>query len=581
MSCARFLYLLIAVAVSCGTVAAQTCPGDATRTGVFTGQGITPPGLKCEGSGAQGRTCSGFLPSAVDGTLLEVTVSVPPGAGPHPLVVVLHGWGGGTDSLGYLAGPLLADGHAVLRYAARGFGNSWGQVNLADIDVELADLRSMIGQVVDQGPLHIDGTAVGVVGVSYGGGQAWLAWLRPSFSTPRGRPVQIRTVVPIVPWTDLLYSLNPNGRPTNSIEPPGAPKLSYLNALYAGGLRFSQERPYPNYPEYLTAWHAWINAMEPNRVDPIYQQIERGLTACRSVWWQQALWPVDGRPAVPVFQLQGFTDDLFPLPEAKRMLDALKARDPLYPIASYFGDIGHPRARNKPKERDFVVGLVQKWFAFYLRGEGLQPEHGVQAAITRPGTDFDPERDLVSVPGYEALSNSQVSKEFAAAARLVNPPGDPAGGFAWDPLVMTAAQELEPLPPAPASPAVPGSRAVYTVAVNELAGGGEPLLIAGQPSVSLRAQITSGVRVQLDVRLFDVATGGERNLITRGTLTLEGFPGSADVVIPTYGNLWEAPSGHALELEITNVDSPYLAPSRVPSATVISQVRLTIPRLLR
>jgi hypothetical protein len=30
-------------------------------------------------------------------------------------------------------------------------------------------------------------------------------------------------------------------------------------------------------------------------------------------------------------------------------------------------------------------------------------------------------------------------------------------------------------------------------------------------------------------------------------------------------------------LEITNLDSPYLAPSRLPSVTQISQVRLTLP----
>jgi hypothetical protein len=48
-------------------------------------------------------------------------------------------------------------------------------------------------------------------------------------------------------------------------------------------------------------------------------------------------------------------------------------------------------------------------------------------------------------------------------------------------------------------------------------------------------------------------------------------------VIPTYGNLWEAAPDHVLRLEVTNLDSPYLAPSRVPSVTEISEVRLEIP----
>src|SRR5438067_10947448 len=138
---------------------------DTYRTGVFTGQGTIKPGLKCDGSTAHGRTCTGFLASAADGTLLDVTVTVPPGSGPHPLVALLHGWGGSKGSFGYLADLLLADGHAVLRYSARGFGESWGQVNLADINVELADLRSMIAQVVDEGRLHLNPDAVGIVGL--------------------------------------------------------------------------------------------------------------------------------------------------------------------------------------------------------------------------------------------------------------------------------------------------------------------------------------------------------------------------------------------------------------------------------
>lgn len=53
--------------------------------------------------------------------------------------------------------------------------------------------------------------------------------------------------------------------------------------------------------------------------------------------------------------------------------------------------------------------------------------------------------------------------------------------------------------------------------------------------------------------------------------------GEVDVVIPTYGNLWRAEAGHTLRLEITNVDSPYITPSRVPSATAVTDVRLDVP----
>ena len=95
--------------------------------------------------------------------------------------------------------------------------------------------------------------------------------------------------------------------------------------------------------------------MEPNVLDPVYRQILDGTAGYRSIWWQQDFWRSAAANRVAVFQIQGFTDDLFPLTEAKRMHVALKAIDPLYPIASYFGDIGHPRASNKTGERDYVV----------------------------------------------------------------------------------------------------------------------------------------------------------------------------------------------------------------------------------
>ena len=110
------------------------------------------------------------------------------------------------------------------------------------------------------------------------------------------------------------------------------------------------------------------------------------------------------------------------------------------------------------------------------------------------------------------------------------------------------------------------------VGVAELSGG-SPLLIAGRPAVFLRA-VTDAPRVQLNVRLLDIAPDGTRQLVTRGTDMLDA---TADITIPTYGSVWQAAAEHVLQLEITNVDSPYLTPGRVASVTQISDVRLELP----
>lgn len=555
---------------------------DTYRVGLFTGAGTTQPGLSCDKTADDVRTCSGYLASAVDGALLEVAVEIPLKIDkPVPLVALIHGYAGSKGGSGDIARELVADGYAVLRYSTRGFGLSWGQVNLVDVHAEVADLRSMVAQVVDEPRLHLDPDRIAVTGASYGGGHSWLAALVPQFTTPRGNVVRIRTVVPIATWSDLHYSLLPNGHEHNSLsQPPGGVKLSFINGLYFGGIRERPERPYPNYPDYFVAWHAWLNAQEPTSVDPVFRSIADGLAGYRSAWWQQSFWDaVRAGARIPIFVAQGFTDDLFPVVEANRMIQALRSIDPAYPVAAYFGDIGHPRASNKTGEIDFVLGLIRGWLAFHVKGEGTQPPHVVYAARTRPRAEPFDATDVVIAPSLGTLATSTIAKQFEETAVLVNPMADPASGFFWDPLIMEGARELQPLPEPPESPHVPGSLATFDVPVAQLTGG--PLVVAGIPTVTLHAS-TLAPRVQLNVRVFDVDENGGKQLITRGTYSLVGASptspiGEVDVVIPTYGNFWSVPAGHTLRLEITNVDSPYITPSRVPSTTHISGVVLDIP----
>ena len=546
----------------------------------WTGEGITPTGLDCRFSTATVRDCRGFLASDVDGARLDVTLQRPQGVGPFPLVALIHGYAGSKTSSGDIAARLVAEGYAVLRYSTRGFGQSWGQVNMTDVHAELADLRSMIGQVAEDPAHAINADAVAVTGASYGGGHSWLATLAPTFTTASGTAVRIRTVVPIAPWTDLLYSLIPNGRERRSVDRPGGLKLSYVNGLYGSGIRRNDDRPYPNYPDYFVAWHAWINAMEPTDADPVYRSIVDGLAGYRSIWWQQRFWQSASTARIPIFQVQGLTDDLFPLPEAKRMLLALRTVDPTYPIATYLGDIGHPRASNKTAEVEHVMELLRQWLAFYLKGEGTEPPHVIYAAVTRPRSEPFVPANIITVARYDELSTAALEKRFNQASVLVNPASDPMAGFMWDPFVMEAARELEPLPEPPEAPLASGSLAVHEVNVAEL-GRGSDILIAGQPLVAVRAQ-SDAPRVQLNVRLFEVKGDGTKHLITRGTYTLDRgglpvLPTEAEVTIPTYGNVWRADRSSRLRLEISNVDSPYITPSRIPSVTNISRVRLELP----
>jgi pimeloyl-ACP methyl ester carboxylesterase len=574
---------------------------DSTSTGVFTGAETTQAGLQCSAP-SPFKKCSGFLASD-DGTLLDVTVTVPPGEGPHPLVVYVHGYGGSKTSSSSYDDAFASRGLTVLRHSTRGFGQSWGQVNLSDVDVEVADMRSLIGQVVDDARLNTDANAVAIAGASYGGGHSWLAAVKPAFTSPGGKEVRIRTVVPIASWSDLLASLRPNGQPQDSVEPPGFYKLSFLEALFLGGIRRSPSRPYPNYPSFLWLWNGYALATEPNNLPPVGSRLVDGIAGYRSIWWQRKFWEAveankGTEEQLPILIVQGFTDDLFPLTEALRMHQALRTIDEGYPIAAYFGDIGHPRAANKPLEVEYVLERVFEWLDFYLLHKGTpattcgaaapQLRCDVLAAITRPGGTFNPATDVIQVNDYADLATAEATAELPGEAMLTFNPANVAGLFV-DPFVFAGCDALTPNPactaPIPAS--VPGDVAVYPVSASELSEAAGlapgPFLIAGQPLVTLSAA-SAAPRVQLNARLYHVKPepDGSRQLVTRGTVTLDsGAPltpiGSAAVRLTTYGNLWEVDPEDVLQLELTNVDSPYLAPSRVPSVTVIRDVKLMVP----
>jgi hypothetical protein len=188
--------------------------------------------------------------------------------------------------------------------------------------------------------------------------------------------------------------------------------------------------------------------------------------------------------------------------------------------------------------------------------------------------------DVLVVDRWDQLSTSTATKVWNdLPVNLVNPVTFAQSGITWDPFVMEGAEQLKPYTETTIPSArVSSSYAKYKAKAKQLSGGGD-LTIAGQPTVTLDAFVT-GHRVQLNVRLIDEA-GPTDYLITRGTFTLESATGvdigQRTIVIPTYGNYWRVAANDNVRLEISNVDSPYLTPSREPSTTTIKSVRLDVP----
>jgi hypothetical protein len=228
----------------------------------------------------------------------------------------------------------------------------------------------------------------------------------------------------------------------------------------------------------------------------------------------------------------------------------------------------------------YALSLIRQWLAYQLKGTGTTLPYEVYFAVTRPRDEgFNPD-NVFGLASYAELTNRSVEATFTDVQAIANPVGDPYSGFVWDPLVMEGARELKPytLPELP-QPVGNRAAAVYETPASQL-NGGAPVIVAGQPTVTIQA-LVAGVRVQYNVRLFDVAPGGAKSLITRGTYTYESgssLPAeNVTLTIPTYGNLWRIPADHTVRLEITNLDSPYISPSKLVSETTITGVTLTIP----
>src|SRR3954464_2058976 len=174
-------------------------------------------------------------------------------AAPAPAVLTTNGFGGSKDDQRAMATALAGRGYVVLSYSGLGFGGSGCRIELDDPDWDGkagSQLVSFLGgtkaatdgTTVDDVLLDAPGDPrVGMIGGSYGGQiQYALA----------GQDPRVDTIVPIITWNDLAYSLTPNATDVTSgvtSATPGVAKYQWA-ALFttigvADGLQGAQQDP--------------------------------------------------------------------------------------------------------------------------------------------------------------------------------------------------------------------------------------------------------------------------------------------------------------------------------------------------
>ena len=591
--------------------------------GLIPGNALAPlpTGFACtQASAAAPIVCSGKVPSW-DGVPLDADLTIPPGrVSPRPLIVMLHGYANqktewestsasnaNPDKDHYNTFWFASRGYAVLTYTARGFHGSCGQgpltdprcargwMHLADRRFEVRDTQYLAGLLADLGVA--DPQKIAVTGGSYGGGQSLLlavqgdrvaavpdpsnpitydqANLIPWTSPSRHLPMHLAAAVPKYPWSDLVDSLLPNGRASDGVllpdgdrlSPVGIEKQSYVSYFYYSGNApngYYCPPPCLDPSANITAWFARVSAGEPYdpAVDPLVASAIDQLKTWKSAYYQDAL---IGRTTdlVPIFDIQGWTDQLFPEVEGVSMVNKLRANG--WPVKIAVADVGHPIAQNKAAVWSGLNAQANAFLDHYLKGSpatALDASAQVTTCSAATGAIYTSPNWAGLAPDRVVFSASTTQATTSPTVDPIGPPTDPiavAGTHAGNGACVSLPAEVPP-------------GAGWDFAIPRA------FTLLGEPLLHLDVTV-AGVDAEIDTRLWDVAEDGSRTLVTRGTYRLA--EGAATVSIDTslQGNGWDFAPNHRIRLEVSQSDAPYLRMDTypIPSLITYASVTLTLP----
>jgi hypothetical protein len=584
---------------------------------------------------------------------LDVDVSLPdPSRNPrpangYPLIVMMHTCCGGDkrafeadtvdaggESWHYSNAWFGARGYVVLNYTSRGFVNannagSTGETQLDSRRYEVNDYQHLACQLAGDRFFGINPRKVAITGSSYGGGLSWLALTDPNWTcSGTGRPgisMRLAAAAPKYGWSDLLYSLVPNGSHRGDGLPPpdpahastrdpfGFPRESIVEALYTTGKAGTPPSgSHLTFTPSIDRAVACLQSSDPFEQNPLCAELFSTLIdeflEDRSAYYQNNFFMRlrDGTVApVPLFSAGSLSSPLFSQVEHRRMVERLKSARSGYPVREYYGDIGD-FTQNKAKEWGDLCGADHHVCrrADYPAGNlnAAPPSRKRLGITTRLNRFIDYFANPSGVPrparpSFDVTTAFQVCPANATAQFPADEPGPRITAATFGDLApgslrlramgsQVTTNDASPNPhastadpitnsvangarcPVDSSPAGPG------VAVYDLPALARRTLTIGRPRVTV-VHTGSGNGIQLNARLYELLSNGDQVLVDRGGVRV--VQANATTTFDLNGNAWRFQKGDRLRLELAQDDAPYVKRSTQPSTLTLSSVTLQLP----
>jgi predicted acyl esterase len=307
-----------------------------------------------------------------------------------PAILTTNGFGGSKDDQADLGKWAASHGYAVLSYSGLGFGGSGCKIYLDDRDYDGkagsqlvtflgGGMKATDGTKVDfvkrdrrgsDGRHHRFDPRVGMIGGSYGGQiQFAVAGIDP----------RVDTIIPIITWNDLSYSLAPNNTSFTkgvSYATPGIEKFEWTSLFFGLGIADGIEGASAD-PSRNVGCPNFDNraCTSKTQMDTFGYPDQTTIDLARHASVVSFMKKI----RIPTMLMQGQGDTLFNLQEAAATYKALRHQHT--PVRMVWQSWGHSSGTPAPGEwsdsapqKTYEGRLVVKWFNHYLKRRGPKPK---------------------------------------------------------------------------------------------------------------------------------------------------------------------------------------------------------------